>query len=305
MIKLKKKAKGFLLMEAALASIAYGMLAIAFFTIFSGQFSMLDAGRTAAQAQQYADVVANTLKLQPIDDIVQNVGGELTLDNNYKLALNNGTDESTKHKLTALFGNNDKWKKWQYNVSIEDGPANTNNNGDKLIQKIATVRIFKDGDTLSRYSEEVPLSLQGSGNLPIGAILPYHGDLTKIPHGWYLCDGKNGTPDLRDRFIVGAGSNYQLDWNGGSTTHKITNAELPDIASYLNQNLLIRGSNQMNGDTNRVGNALFSAEYNWKNEGNLYGWYKNAFSMVPGSVTNQPFDIRPPYYALYWIMHVK
>jgi len=35
-----------------------------------------------------------------------------------------------------------------------------------------------------------------------------------------LCDGTNGTPDLRDKFIVGAGNGYAVDANGGSATHK-------------------------------------------------------------------------------------
>jgi microcystin-dependent protein len=47
--------------------------------------------------------------------------------------------------------------------------------------------------------------------------------------GWYLCDGTNGTPDLRDRFVVGAGSTYSVAATGGSKdaivvshTHAIT-----------------------------------------------------------------------------------
>jgi len=39
---------------------------------------------------------------------------------------------------------------------------------------------------------------------PSGIIVMWHGSVATIPSGWYLCDGNNGTPDLRDRFIVGA-----------------------------------------------------------------------------------------------------
>lgn len=38
----------------------------------------------------------------------------------------------------------------------------------------------------------------------MGTILPYIGDLSKIPHGWFLCDGNNNTPDLRNRFLEGS-----------------------------------------------------------------------------------------------------
>ncbi|MDP3787285.1 MAG: hypothetical protein Q8R05_07080, partial [Candidatus Omnitrophota bacterium] len=44
----------------------------------------------------------------------------------------------------------------------------------------------------------------GSGALPSGAIIMWSGTIASIPLGWQLCDGTNGTPDLRDRFIVGA-----------------------------------------------------------------------------------------------------
>lgn len=41
-----------------------------------------------------------------------------------------------------------------------------------------------------------------------GFILLWHGAVVDIPPGWALCDGNNGTPDLRDRFVIGAGSTY-------------------------------------------------------------------------------------------------
>lgn len=58
--------------------------------------------------------------------------------------------------------------------------------------------------------------------LPTGAILLWHGSIAKIPTGYVLCNGNNGTPDLRDRFIVGAGFNYDPDDTGGALTHTHT-----------------------------------------------------------------------------------
>ena len=67
--------------------------------------------------------------------------------------------------------------------------------------------------------------------VPSGAILLWSGSIGSIPAGWYLCNGSNGTPDLRDRFIVGAGSTYAVDATGGSAdsivvshTHTATSA---------------------------------------------------------------------------------
>jgi microcystin-dependent protein len=44
----------------------------------------------------------------------------------------------------------------------------------------------------------------------------WSGSIASIPSGWFLCDGANGTPDLRDRFVVGAGSTYAVAATGGS-----------------------------------------------------------------------------------------
>lgn len=51
--------------------------------------------------------------------------------------------------------------------------------------------------------------------VPTGAILMWSGSIGSIPSGYVICDGTNGTPDLRDRFIVGAGTSYSVGNNGG------------------------------------------------------------------------------------------
>jgi hypothetical protein len=43
---------------------------------------------------------------------------------------------------------------------------------------------------------------------PYGSILLWHGTSATIPHGWVECNGQHGTPDLRDRFVVGAGTRF-------------------------------------------------------------------------------------------------
>ena len=52
--------------------------------------------------------------------------------------------------------------------------------------------------------------------IPSGVILMWSGSIASIPSGWLLCDGNNSTPDLRNRFIVGAGSTYSVAGTGGS-----------------------------------------------------------------------------------------
>jgi len=51
---------------------------------------------------------------------------------------------------------------------------------------------------------------------PVGGIIMWSGSVASIPSGWALCNGSNGTPDLRNRFVVGAGSTYAVNATGGS-----------------------------------------------------------------------------------------
>jgi len=52
--------------------------------------------------------------------------------------------------------------------------------------------------------------------VPVGIICMWSGSIGSIPTNWALCDGTGGTPDLRDRFVVGAGTTYSVDDNSGA-----------------------------------------------------------------------------------------
>jgi len=52
-----------------------------------------------------------------------------------------------------------------------------------------------------------------------GMIVIWSGPIVSIPAGWVLCDGSNGTPDLRDKFVIGAGGAYAVGASGGAATH--------------------------------------------------------------------------------------
>ena len=55
--------------------------------------------------------------------------------------------------------------------------------------------------------------------IPIGGIAGWSGTITDIPIGWQLCDGTNGTPDLRNRFIYGAEVDMDVGTTGGTSVH--------------------------------------------------------------------------------------
>jgi hypothetical protein len=54
--------------------------------------------------------------------------------------------------------------------------------------------------------------------IPAGGIIMWSGSIGSIPVGYFLCNGQNGTPDLRDRFVVGSGNTYAVGNTGGFTS---------------------------------------------------------------------------------------
>lgn len=66
--------------------------------------------------------------------------------------------------------------------------------------------------------------LTAAGGIPAGVIVMWSGAVAAIPSGWLLCDGTNSTPDLRDRFIVGASPSYTPGSTGGTATHSHSGA---------------------------------------------------------------------------------
>ena len=100
-------------------------------------------------------------------------------------------------------------------VGIITAQAGINISGGNL--NVGTSATITAGGAVSAVS----FTGDGSGlsninSVPTGVIFLWSGAVNAIPSGYVLCDGNNGTPDLRDRFIVGAGNNYAVGASGGS-----------------------------------------------------------------------------------------
>ena len=65
------------------------------------------------------------------------------------------------------------------------------------------------------------------GLIPAGIITLWSGAISAIPTGWVLCNGTNSTPDLRDRFVVGAGTTYAVGATGGANTVTLDATMIP------------------------------------------------------------------------------
>ena len=73
-----------------------------------------------------------------------------------------------------------------------------------------------------------PAKIQGFGTIPIGGIIMWWGTTGAIPDGWVICNGTNNTPNLCDKFILGAGSSYAANATGGADKVTLKASELPD-----------------------------------------------------------------------------
>ena len=136
--------------------------------------------------------------------------------------------------------------------------------------------------------------------VPTGCIMLWSGAIGSIPSGWYLCNGSNGTPDLRNKFIVGAGSTYAVNDTGGSADAVVVShthtATVTDPG-----HLHTEDGNTPSGYTAIPGNA--------GNPINYYPSTKNTSTATTGiSVSNASAGVSgtnanlPPYYALCYIM---
>jgi hypothetical protein len=67
----------------------------------------------------------------------------------------------------------------------------------------------------------------GFGYVPQGGIIMWSGSVASIPTGWFLCDGTNGTPNLQNRFIVGAGDTHAPGATGGADSVTLAETNLP------------------------------------------------------------------------------
>lgn len=155
----------------------------------------------------------------------------------------------------------------------------------------------------------------GNGPVPSGGIIMWSGSTSAIPTGWALCDGLNGTPDLRDRFIVGAGNIYSPGNTGGDTVHSHTASTVAAHTHGLSGHT--QGITSFNpSGSYPSGYYAYDDNEGWSsgsfletghdpnhNEGQHAHSLQGSTDSAGGHThTIGSSDSRPPYYALAFIM---
>ena len=131
--------------------------------------------------------------------------------------------------------------------------------------------------------------------VPAGMIMIWSGSVGSVPSGWVLCNGSNSTPDLRDKFVIGAGNSYAVAGTGGSKdavvvshTHTATVTDPGHV--HTSANYLSSGTNINNGPGK-----------DWGNSGTGLSTTGISVSIASAGSSGTNANL-PPYYALCYIM---
>ncbi|MBY0244190.1 MAG: hypothetical protein K2Q03_01925, partial [Sphingobacteriaceae bacterium] len=151
-------------------------------------------------------------------------------------------------------------------------------------------------------AEVTALNAKVEAYIPKGVIWMWSGSIATIPAGFGLCDGTAGKPDLRDRFIVGAGSAYGVGAVGGAATHRLTESEMPIHYHHMFAETASK-NNTTTGDVTPDDNVAFALETTSQY---AYAMKRSYLSPTAGRTAiaggSQPHNNLPPYYALAYII---
>ena len=150
-------------------------------------------------------------------------------------------------------------------------------------------------DNIAGILTQIP---SASPTLPSGVILIWSGSTGSIPSGYVICDGSNGTPDLRNSFVLGAGNSYTVGQTGGSTdaivvSHTHTATSVVTDPGHVHSGSFLAFASGGVGPAG--GSTINTASVNSATTGITVGT-SNATTGTSGTNANMP-----PYYALAYI----
>ena len=277
---------------AILTCIIISVMGVSLTRLHNASFMSLVSSETSMQAQHFAKAKMDYLIFRGYNNLA--VQAKTKIDNSdFKDAVTLGTvstDSSgvSKRTVTVSVYNGDEAspRATLQHVFYSNDADLYVRNGNSTANSIS-MHYDSSNDRLYAKVDGNEKNL-GGGGVPTGTIVMWSG--TTIPDGWALCNGSNGTPDLRDRFIVGAGLSYGLGSVGGSDVVTLTLAQIPshNHTMWLGRDWA-QGYNATGfkyGESG-ISNAIHEATHHLVTE------YSGG---------SQAHENRPPYYALYYII---
>ena len=188
--------------------------------------------------------------------------------------------------------------------------------------------LYKDDSNFVRIVSEDTSGGSGGAGVPSGVIALWSGSIGSIPANWVICDGTNSTPDLRDRFVIGAGSTYAVDATGGAATTSTVVAHTHTVSGststignhthtgststtgnhvhqfpIYNNNAATLGAQRTNIGSFRANvNTLSAGDHSHTFTTDAGGDHSHTISGNAASTGDASVSIMNPYYALCYIM---
>ena len=193
-----------------------------------------------------------------------------------------------------------QWKDGEAGVYQSQTVQNLKVNGNANVVGMLSLNGSQGNDGQVLTSRGAGLAPVWSSGFYSGMIMLWSGSKISVPSGWHICDGTNGTPNLKGRFVVGAGTTYDVNETGGSA-----NATL---VSHTHSTSVSSAGNHVHQQTGQtLGPSSGGYAYNSGNGANLVQNTQPAgahthtvgISSEGSSATNANL---PPYYALCYIM---
>jgi len=154
----------------------------------------------------------------------------------------------------------------------------------------------------------VAIAPEVGGVVPVGGIIEWGGSIASIPFGWRLCDGTGGTPDLRGRFVAGAGGEYAVGATGGANTVTLTTAQMPAHNHIHSHPTDAYGRSAGSAAEEHYHTSHFDDRLAFRQNNSFGGGNQTSQAVkanTGGSVgSGNSHENRPPYYALAYIQRV-
>lgn len=232
---------------------------------------------TSANNSNYLNSLASSQFMR--SDANTSTTGTLTVQN-LSIATTSGTTNLTSTGNVAINGGNISLVTSGSVTAPTPDPTSNNNT-------IATTSFVKS---------------QIITELPYGMIVLWSGSVASIPTGWLLCNGDSGTPDLRGKFIIGAGGSYNPGAVGGNASVTLTVANLPahDHTFSVSGPTTVTGTLSMSGTTDAAGSHTHTASTSIVDSGHVHVYpgddqlyTATGYAGWSGtSVTSFPYDAR-------------
>ena len=236
---------------------------------------------------------------------------EVIINMNDETFIRSGTSKS---ELNNLYIKNELIVKAAVTTNDEKSDYTIFNNSDRKNIIAGDTKIYGDVEVNGKtvFTKHVDVKSTIDGIFPKGMVVMWAGDIDKIPNGWSLCNGTNGTPDLRGRFVLGHGDApyNEIGNKGGSEKVSLTINNLPAHNHLGNTDTSgehVHGIKTYQDDWNDSGgvgpswgagdNGIYNVYHNSEKSGN----HLHSFT-TDNTGGDQSHENMPPYYILAYIM---